>query len=428
MTANDNRRRKLRARANGEGSFFQRSDGMWIGTVTMPDGSRPTVSSKSQKVAREKWRKLQREVEDGKPITSGRGVALERYLDQWVNVTLKQRVAAGKMAESTRISYADHVRLHIVPHIGGEQLTKLSPARLREWLLELQKKPSARQKKPKPGEDPPPVGLLSNRTVNYCHAILRAALNSALRDELVGRNVAELVEPPSGKSTRGTALTAEEAEKLFTEAVNDRWGVLWLTVLGLGLRRGEALSLRWEDIDLEAGVVNVGPSLQRLRGEVDEETGRRRGQLTVVKGKTEGSTAAVAIPATLLTVLKQHRKDQAVERMAAEYWADPGWVFTTHVGTPIEPRNANRAWNALCDRVGIVRENGLRVRIHDLRHTAATWMHAAGLDMQGIKNALRHTRLATTSDIYTHLSVEVQRKAADSIDGALSKLGQRRAE
>ncbi|WP_226899175.1 tyrosine-type recombinase/integrase [Nonomuraea phyllanthi] len=389
----------------------------------MPDGSRPTVSSKSQKRAREKWHELQRQVEDGRPITSGRGITLERFLNQWANVTLKQRVAAGKLAESTRISYADHVRLHINPHIGGEQLTKLSPARLREWLLELQKKPSARQRKLKPGEDPPPVELLSARTVNYCHAVLRAALNSALKDELISRNVAELVEPPSGRSARGTALTAEEAEKLFSEAVNDRWGVLWLTILGLGLRRGEALSLRWEDVDLEAGVVNVGPSLQRLRGDVDQETGRRRGQLAVVKGKTDGSTASMAIPATLITVLKQHCKEQAVERLAAEYWADPGWVFTTHVGTPVEPRNANRSWTALCDRAGIVRPDGQRIRIHDLRHTAATWLHAAGLDMQGIKGALRHSRLATTSDIYTHLSAEVQRKAADSMDGALAKLG-----
>src|SRR5690348_5478361 len=101
------RSRKTRARANGEGSFYQRADGMWIGTVTLPDGSRPTVSSKSQTKAREKWRKLLREVEDGKPITSGRGMTLERFLKQWTDVTLKQRVAAGKLAESTRVSYAD---------------------------------------------------------------------------------------------------------------------------------------------------------------------------------------------------------------------------------------------------------------------------------------------------------------------------------
>ncbi|WP_329426877.1 site-specific integrase [Streptosporangium sp. NBC_01495] len=390
--------------------------------MTLSDGERKTVSSKVQKTARDKWRELIRQVEDGKPITSGRGVTLERYLNEWVGATLVQRVAADKMSESTRVSYADHVRLHIVPHLGGEQLTKLTPAQLRAWILELQKKPSARQKKPVEGEEPPPVALLSNRTVNYCHAILRAALNTALKDELISRNVAELVEPPSGKSKRGTALTGAEAEALFAAAVNDRLGVLWMIVLGLGLRRGEALSLRWDDIDLDGGVVKVGPSLQRLRGELNEETGRRRGRLAVVKSKTDGSDAMLAIPASVVTVLRQHRKDQAAEQLAAKMWVDPGLVFATSVGTAIEPRNANRAWNSLCDRAGISRPDGQRVRIHDLRHTAATWLHGEGVDMKTIQGALRHTRLATTSEIYTHLTVEVQRRAADSMDGALSKL------
>ncbi|MBN6058323.1 site-specific integrase, partial [Nonomuraea sp. RK-328] len=414
---------KKRGRGNGEGSFYQRGDGMWIGAVTLPGGERKTVSSKSKDKAREEWRKLLRQVEEGKPITSGRGVTLERYLHQWVSLTLAQRVAAGKMAESTWISYSDNIRLHITPHIGGEPLTKLTPARLRAWLLELQRKPAARQKKPVKGEEPPPVVLLSDRTVNYCHAILRAALNDAFKDELIGRNVAMLVEPPSGKSKRGTALTGEEADRLFAAAQNHRLGVLWLTILGLGLRRGEALSLRWEHIDLENAVIKVGPSLQRLRGDLDPETGRRRGRLAVVSAKTEGSDATLAIPRAVVTLLRQHKVEQAAERLAATVWADPGLVFTTSVGTPIEPRNANRAWNALCDEVAITRPDGKRVRIHDLRHTAATWLHGQGVDMKTIQGTLRHSRLATTSEIYTHLTEEVQRRAADSMDGALPRFG-----
>lgn len=428
MTTRDDKRRKVRARANGEGSFYQRGDGMWIGTVTMPDGSRPTVSSKSQKVAREKWRKLLRDVEDDKPIITGKGITLATYLDHWVNKTLKQRVAAGKIRESTRLSYADNIRLHVLPHIGNEPLTKLSPAKLRSWIMDLQTKPSARQKKAVKGEDPPPVALLSDRTVNYCHTILKTALNAARKDELVTRNAAELVEPPSGKSKRGTYLTQEEAHRLFTAAIDDRWRVLWLTILGLGLRRGEALSLRWEDFNLEAGIANVGPSLQRLRGEVNAETGRRRGRLAVVTGKTEGSMTMVAIPKTLLAELVEYRESQETQRRKAKWWADAGWVFTTKHGTPIEPRNANRAWSALCDSVGIALRNGKRVRIHDLRHTAATWMHGQGVDMKAIQGALRHTQLSTTSEVYTHLTVEVQTKAAESMDGALALLSAPRVQ
>ncbi|WP_433513915.1 tyrosine-type recombinase/integrase [Nonomuraea sp. CA-143628] len=389
--------------------------------MVLPDGSRPTVSSKNKKKAQEKWKELKRQVEDGAPITTGRTTSLEQFLRQWIEVTLKQRVAAGKMTESTRISYADHIRLHIVPALGNYALPKLTPAILRGWILKLQQKPSARQPKPKEGEQPR-VALLSDRTVNYCHAILRTALNSAMRDELIPRNVAELVEPPSGKSKRGRALTTEEAERLFTAAAGDRWAVLWMTILALGLRRGEALAIRWEHLDLDAGLLLVGPSLQRVRGEVNEHTGRRRGKLAVVKSKTESSDAPVAVPEALSKILKAYRREQTAERLAAKVWADPGLVFATSVGTPIEPRNANRAWNALCDRAEIERVNDQRLRIHDLRHTCATWLHKQGNDMKTIQGALRHSRLATTSDIYTHLTVDVQRRAADSMDVALSAL------
>ncbi|MGW6495781.1 tyrosine-type recombinase/integrase [Nonomuraea angiospora] len=179
---------------------------MWIGIVTLPDGSRPTVSSKSKLKAQEKWRKLLRDVEDGKPITTGKGVTLGAYLDQWVNKTLKQRVAAGKIRQSTRLSYADNIRLHSVPHIGNEPLTKLTPAKLRDWITELQQKPSCRQRKTA-NDAEAMLELLSDRTVNYCHTILKTALNAARKEELVSRNVAELVEPPSGKSKRGSFLT-----------------------------------------------------------------------------------------------------------------------------------------------------------------------------------------------------------------------------
>ncbi|MEU7741935.1 hypothetical protein [Nonomuraea sp. NPDC049158] len=111
---------------------------MRIGTVALPDDSRPTVSSRSRLKAQEKWRKLLRDIEDGKPITTGKGMALAAYPDQWVNKALKQRAAAGKIRESTRLSYAGNIRLHIVPRTGNELLTKLTLAKLRDWITELQ--------------------------------------------------------------------------------------------------------------------------------------------------------------------------------------------------------------------------------------------------------------------------------------------------
>jgi integrase len=323
-----------------------------------------------------------------------------------VRVTLAARVASGRLKVSTADSYADIVTRHITPGLGRHQLDKLTPAHVREWLTAKQSETSAR-KRP-----------LSSRTVAYCHAVLRKALADAVRDELVGRNVALLVEPPVVRRDAVEPLTPAEATALVAAAARDRLGTLWLVMLGLGLRRGEALALRWNDVDLDAGVLRIRSSLQRLRGDADPSTGRRRGRLVEVDPKTAASAAPVAIPTPVVDALRAHRRTQAAERMAARAWVDPGLVFTTSVGTPLEPRNVNRAWAALCDRAGV-----RRLRVHDLRHATATFMLAAGVDLKVIQATLRHSRLSTTADVYAHVLVDVQRAAADRMGDVLGKLG-----
>jgi integrase len=130
------------------------------------------------------------------------------------------------------------------------------------------------------------------------------------------------------------------------------------------------------------------------------------------------SAATVALPASLVTALQEHAEVQRLERMVAVAWVDPGLVFTTNVGTALEPRNVNRSWAALCAKAG-VRE----VRLHDLRHSAASFMFAAGVDLKLVQTTLRHSRLATTADVYAHVLDEVQHQAADRMDGVLRDLG-----
>jgi integrase len=214
-------------------------------------------------------------------------------------------------------------------------------------------------------------------------------------------------------------LTADEARKVLEAAASDRLRVLWLVMLAVGLRRGEALALRWDDLDLDAGTVTVRRSLQRLRGERDGATGRRKGQLREVAPKTDGSAATLALPASLGTALREHVEVQQLERMVARVWVDPGLVFTTNVGTALEPRNVNRSWVALCDRAGV-----RRVRLHDLRHSAATFMLAAGVDLKLIQTTLRHSRLATTADVYAHVLDEVQHQAAARMDRVLREIAE----
>ena len=179
---------------------------------------------------------------------------------------------------------------------------------------------------------------------------------------------------------------------------------LWLVLVALGLRRGEALGLRWEDVDLEAGTVRVGRSLQRLRdGEPDPFTGRRTGRLVVSDKTKNGRTAVLALPAAVTMELERHRREQLRERLAAPVWVNAGLVFATRAGTALEPRNVSRSWSDLCDQADV-----RRIRIHDLRHTAASLLLAQGVDLEVVQTTLRHTRLSTTADISTHVQADVQ--------------------
>lgn len=382
-------------RGNGEGTVYQRKvDGRWVGAASLEGGSRKYVYGSTQRETREKLKELQRQVDGGQPITSGRGTSIEAYLEQWITGTLASRVQSGRLKASTADSYADIARRHIVPGLGRVHLDKLTPVRLREWLTAKQTETSARGRP------------LSSRTVAYCHAVLRKALADAVRDELIGRNVALLVEPPVVRRSERKPLTKAEAKKLLETMADDCHRTLWLLMLGVGLRRGEALGLRWDDVDLDAGIIRVRRSLQRLRG-----------QLVEVDPKTAASTAPVALPAPVVAALRQHRHEQAVARMAATAWVDARLVFTTKIGTALEPRNLNRAWAALCERAGV-----RQLRVHDLRHAAATFMLAAGVDLKVIQSTLRHSRLATTADVYAHVLEEVQRAAADRMGDVLDAL------
>ncbi len=394
-------------RANGEGSVYQRaSDQRWVGTVTLANGKRQSVYGGSQRAARQRMRQMQREIDEGRPLTAHRGVTVGTFLSSWLQDTLPPRVQSGRMTASTLDSYDDQIRRHVIPVLGHVPLKDLTPAMVRSWLALKQTEITPRGR------------ALSARSVAYLHAIVRSALGDAVRDELVARNVATLVQPPRVRRSTVKPLTVNEAQAVLTVAATDRLHVLWLLMISLGLRRGEALALRWSDLDLGNGSVRVSRSLQRLRGAVDETTGRRQGALFEVAPKTEDSVAVLAMPATLTRALRQHRLTQDIEAAAAHAWLDPGLVFTTSVGTALEPRNINRAWASLCERAGI-----RKVRLHDLRHSAASFLLLQGVDMKVVQATLRHSRLATTADLYTHVLAEVQRSAADRMDDLLLDLG-----
>ncbi|MCM3884808.1 N-terminal phage integrase SAM-like domain-containing protein, partial [Frankia sp. R82] len=250
MTTAKDKESKGPRRLNGEGSIYRYRNG-WAGQVRMPDGTRPTVYGKTREDVREKITAALRAVQDGVPLVTTR-MTVAQYLEQWVTVVLPSRVVAGTLAESTLESYSDQIRLHITPILGRHELRKLTTAHVRQWMTRKLTEPSsagvaqraaweaeaarkaaerekernartggtsATRKKPAVQRECKPIKPLSARSVRYLLVILTAALNDALQEELLTRNVASLVQPPRNAEAPVRALTEEEARRVLAVAL-----------------------------------------------------------------------------------------------------------------------------------------------------------------------------------------------------------------
>jgi integrase len=392
---------------SGEGSVYQRkSDGKWCAAVTLPSGRRKVVYGDDERSALRARRKLLAEIEAGKVVAVGRDPTLGQYLTWWLDVFVAGQVEAGHLDQDTAESYREKIRIHVLPtSIAKAKRNRLSTADVRAWQREQLRTVSSRGKP------------FSARTVGMAHGAVRRALNDAMRDEMIGRNVFALVPLPAGQSKPAEPPTEEEAKRVFAEMIADKRRVLWLTMLALGPRRGEALAMRWSLTDLDRAKTRLLKQIRRVRDtEADPVTGRRRGRLVEKDLKTNASQATLSLPAALVELLREHRREQVAERLAARVWVDPDLIFTTSIGSMMDPRNANRAWAAVCKRAGVA------MRLHDLRHLAASLAFAEGASIKEVQAMLRHTRQATTADIYVTVFENVREGTAAKMDGVLRKI------
>jgi integrase len=373
-------------RANGEGTIVHRkSDGRWQGQayVLLPNGARVrrTVYGRTRAEVHEKVTALVHQAQRGVPAANT-ALTVGEYLMIWLD-----EVARRKLRPKTYSDYELVVRKHLMPTLGRYRLARLSPSNLRQLL------------NAKADEG------LAPGTVKKIHVVIGSALQAAVRDDLLTRNVARLVQVPVPRSEPVGVLDVDDARRLLDAARNDRLYALWAVALGVGLRKGEALGLRWSDVDLEAGWLQVRQSLQRVAG-----------HLQLSAPKTSSSRRSVPLPRVCVEALEAHRRTQEEERRAlGAAWHDSGLVFTTPLGTPIDPRNVIRALNSLCERAGV-----RRIRVHDLRHTCATLLLVQGVHPRVVMEVLGHSRISVTMDVYTHVVSAVQREAATLMHQALT--------
>jgi len=247
---------------------------------------------------------------------------------------------------------------------------------------------------------------LSTKSVAYIHQVLRTALGLAVRWDMVSRNVARLVDRPRIQRKPINPLTPDEAKRFLAAIRGHRLEALFSVALALGLRQGEALGLRWEDIDFGAGTLRVSHQLQRIEG-----------KLTLVPPKTEKSRRTLVMPSMIVDRLHEHEKRQVAERLwAGSKWSATGLVFTNRSGDPTQARRVIEQFHEA------LREAGLRrIRFHDLRHSCATLLLVQGVSPRVVMEVLGHSEIALTMNAYSHVVPELQMEAARRMQAILER-------
>lgn len=369
-------------RGHNEGSIHRRGDGRWVAVIALgvQDGRRVRkyLYARTRAEVTQKLRDAQAVIHAGLPVPDER-LTVAAYLEHWLTDVLPESVGSV----NTLDNYAWAVRKHLVPALGHKRLVKLTPADVAELL----------RAKATAG--------MAKSSLARLRSVLVAALAHAVLEGLVVRNVAALVRGPRGAGPDGRSLTHEEALALLRTTKGERLEAAFVTTLVLGLRPGEVLGLRWDDVDEANAVLHIRSSLKR-----------ERNQLRIGETKTRKSRRALALPRPVLQVLKAHRRRQAKERIAAgPEWRDEGLVFCTTLGTPIDPSNFRREFTRVTKAAGLGHWHP-----HELRHSAVSLLSAAGVPIEVVADVMGHSTTRTTEAVYRHTVVPATTGAREAME------------
>jgi len=373
-------------RGNSEGTiFFHEKKGLWCGQITVgrgPDGKlkRLTVYGKSRKEVAERLAEVSAQKAKGMlPIPEA--ITFAEWIERWLE--RKAREVRPKTALAYRQDLAPFLR-----ELGGVRLQALRPHHFREALDRMAQRGA------------------SHRAMRMALTLARAALEEALRLDLVPRNAAQAVEVKAPKDPPAfRVLSPEEVERLLEAARPERLFPAIYLALTTGLRRGELFGLKWAHVDFEAWALRVEESRITLKG-----------RAMTSKPKTANAARVIALGQDTVEVLRAWKARQEEERAhAGEAWEETGYLFTDPLGRPVHPDTLNHTLRRVCDRAGLP-----RLRVHDLRHIHATLMLRRGVPVEVVAERLGHASPAFTLAQYRHVLPDEHRAYALNLSELLS--------
>jgi integrase len=380
---------KTKRSGNGTGTVYPRrnKEGKIIsyrGSYFTADGRRRYVSAKTKTEARRALRQAMADADRGL-IFDADNLKVGEYLDRWLADSVSDTVKA-----TTFERYEQITRIHLMPTLGRVKLKALTPAHVRSLYRDKLEEGS------------------SSRTVRYIHTTLHKALKQAVMDGLIPRNATEAVKPPQQSRDEMHPLTPEQAKLLLEIAheAMDRLEALYVLAIHTGLRQGELIGLKWDDVDLEDGALQV------------------RRTLTITKDgpvftspKTAGSRRSVKLTRKAIEALKHHLERQLgeIDRVGS-LWSENGLIFASEVGEPLNRHNLTRSsFKPLLKRARLP-----EIRFHDLRHTCATLLLTRNVNPKIVSEMLGHSSIAITLDTYSHVLPNMRDQAAAAMEEALS--------
>lgn len=372
-------------RGNGEGSITKRKDdGRYMARYvvhTQNGPKRKAIYCKTREEAAKKLVKVQADINQG-IVYDDENLTVGDYLDSWLKGSVY-----GSVRHSTYDRYEIAVRVHLKPALGRTKLSKLNAARVATFYQEKRSEGCA------------------SSSINKLHVTLHKALDQAVKWHMIPHNVCKAVSAPRPTAEEIKPLSVEETKRLLEAAKGDRLEALYILAVHVGMRQGELLALKWDDVDLERATINIRRTLTKSGTKV-----------TTGETKTSKGRRTISLTAEAVSALKEHlaRQLEDIERLG-DLYTDNGFVFTTDVGTFINSSNLRRrSFAKLLKRAKLP-----KIRFHDLRHTCATLLFKQGNHPRLVQELLGHSNVAITLDTYSHVIPGMGDQTARAMEEAL---------